>query len=386
MVDSRTGATVCVLLVGLLLWPALGLATYVDTDEQEADSTKALLKTTLLKTHSTHINAYPYAFYTPETQLAFGVGGIATFYTARVLSLRPSKVTLSGYYSTNKQYKFTLGSEVFWARNTIVTSLGLSYGFFVDKFWGVGNSTPETGNEQYTSKSWGLNLIGQVPPLVKLLGNTHVGGIFDYMNNEIVDKMDNAFLLNDVVLGSEGGITSGLGALWEWDRRDSIFYPRTGGLYSFQATFYMKAIGSDFDFNRYTVDLRRYIGLGKKPVLALQLYSDLAYGSPPFYLLPALGGPMIMRGYFTGRYRDYRYLAGQAEYRHMVWRRWGYVVFAGLGEVGERFQDFTLEGTKYSVGFGIRFLFNKAENVNLRADFGFGEDSSGVYFAMEEAF
>jgi hypothetical protein len=35
---------------------------------------------------------------------------------------------------------------------------------------------------------------------------------------------------------------------------------------------------------------------------------------------------------------------------------------------------------------GARFLFNKAENVNLRADIGFGRETSGVYFGLEEAF
>jgi hypothetical protein len=42
---------------------------------------------------------------------------------------------------------------------------------------------------------------------------------------------------------------------------------------------------------------------------------------------------------------------------------------------------------KYSVGAGLRFLFNKEEKVNLRMDIGFGSDGNrGVYFGIEEAF
>ncbi len=33
----------------------------------------------------------------------------------------------------------------------------------------------------------------------------------------------------------------------------------------------------------------------------------------PFYLLPEMGNDNIMRGYYTGRYRDQNYLAAQAE-------------------------------------------------------------------------
>ena len=55
----------------------------------------------------TMLSAYPYAFYTPETELAFGAGGIVTLYTGRDLILNPSKIGLSAYYTTNKQYQVT---------------------------------------------------------------------------------------------------------------------------------------------------------------------------------------------------------------------------------------------------------------------------------------
>jgi hypothetical protein len=34
----------------------------------------------------------------------------------------------------------------------------------------------------------------------------------------------------------------------------------------------------------------------------------------------------------------------------------------------------------------IKFLLNKEKKINLRADFGFNKDTSGIYFGMEEAF
>lgn len=355
--------------------------------ESEPDSTHALVKTGLLRTRSTHINGYPYAFYTPETQLAFGVGGIATFYTAKEAQLKPSKATLSGYYTTNDQYKISLGAAIFFARNRYLATGDLSYGLFVDKFWGIGNETPDAENAPYTTKIGAIFLNLQAPPIIGSSLSRKIGVIVDFNNTDIANKKSNPFLLADAVTGSNGGLSSGLGAVMSFDTRDQVFFPNRGGLYEFRAIFYMKAIGSDFDFNRYTVDLRHYLRLGHPDrVLAMQLYADFAAGNTPFFELPALGGAEIMRGYFTGRYRDENYLAGQIELRSYIWGRLGGVAFAGLGDVGRHDKPMSLDTVKYSLGFGLRFKFNQEEKVNLRADFGWGEGTSGVYFGLEEAF
>ena len=49
--------------------------------------------------------------------------------------------------------------------------------------------------------------------------------------------------------------------------------------------------------------------------------------------------------------------------------------------------NYSFSDLKYSYGAGLRFLFNKKEKVNLRVDFGFGNNGSkGIYLAIEEAF
>ena len=77
----------------------------------------------------------------------------------------------------------------------------------------------------------------------------------------------------------------------------------------------------------------------------------------------------------------------QLEYRQYFWWKFGFVVFAGAGDVASELMKFSLTELKYSYGFGLRFLFNKEEKVNLRVDLGFGNDgTSGLYFGIEEAF
>ena len=75
------------------------------------------------------------------------------------------------------------------------------------------------------------------------------------------------------------------------------------------------------------------------------------------------------------------------EYRQYVTEKIGFVAFGGLGDVGSEITDYNLKELKYSFGGGLRYLFNKKENVNLRMDIGIGQDgNTGIYFGIEEAF
>ncbi len=50
---------------------------------------------------------------------------------------------------------------------------------------------------------------------------------------------------------------------------------------------------------------------------------------------------MIMRGYYSGRYRDRNYAAAQIEYRKVFNRMFGLVLFAGAGEVASEINQIT---------------------------------------------
>ena len=48
--------------------------------------------------------AYPFIFFSPETDLAFGAGGVISFKFSDKPGLKPSNITGSGYYTVNNQY------------------------------------------------------------------------------------------------------------------------------------------------------------------------------------------------------------------------------------------------------------------------------------------
>lgn len=46
----------------------------------------------------------------------------------------------------------------------------------------------------------------------------------------------------------------------------------------------------------------------------------------------------------------------------------------------------SFEQLKYSIGNGVRFALDRKEKLNLRIDYGFGDNSSGLYFTVRESF
>lgn len=328
-------------------------------------------------------NAYPYVFYTPETQFAGGAGGIFIFYTSDDTIINPSKIGFGGYYSTNKQYKISMNNAYYFFKNKLYFNVPLSYGYFVDKFWGIGDDTETTGTEPYEMTTFTASMTIQIPPLLFMADRS--GVILDYNYTEIVDKDSNTYLLNNEVYGSNGGQFFGIGGDLVWDNRDNIFFPNKGGYQYLKFVIY-PGIG-DFRFSSFELEVKHFWSFKPDHVFASNFYFEVASGGTPFYKLPALGGPKRMRGFYQGRYRDNVYMMLQLEYRQYFWKRVGVVVFGGAGNVSNELISYSFQTLKYSYGFGLRFQFNRREKINLRMDVGFGSGgNSGIYFGIEEAF
>ncbi len=384
-----TGGGFGTALTPFLRWsPAVVFLLAAGAADLQAQDEEASRQVTLeiLEGRDRSLSAYPFAYYTPETEFAFGAGGIVTFYTSRVdRILRPSKATVSGYYSTRGQYSFSQETELYFDENNLLIQLPFSFGSFVDKYWGAGNQAQDVPGVNYDVNVVELGVV--VEGATPLEGFARDGIVYRGSYRDITDVKENPFLTDETV-GLEGGFTSGFGFDLVDDSRDATFYPTDGGYHRLYFVWYAPVFGSDYRYNQVEVDLREYMSLGHGQVLAFQLYGDMVFGDPPFYELPALGGGSLMRGYYQGRYRDVNYIAGQMEYRSPRWWRLSAVGFAGIGDVfGNSGSDVSFSRIKPSWGGGLRFLFDQTQGINLRMDVGFGRDgSSGVYFGLEEAF
>jgi len=329
--------------------------------------------------------AYPYAFYTPETNLAFGAAGILYFRAEPDRLLNPSQVLLSGFYSINDQYDVTLSPQFYFSRNRYYGSLETGFKKVIDKFYGIGNNSEDTGKEPYTANAVRAELVFQMPPIllryVKL-----VGFIYRYNYYLVLDEMENPLLLTDAVAGTEGGASSGFGVIWVLDSRDNIYSPSRGLFHQFRAVFNSRAFGGRYDYNDYRIDLRGYFPILEETTLGAQIYGNFIRGFPPFYELARLGGSERMRGYYEGRFRDRNYITGQLEVRQMIWKRIGVVGFLGAGQVNDKTTKLSLSEFKPSYGFGLRYVIDLEEKINVRADFAWGTGTNGAYFGINHAF
>ena len=332
----------------------------------------------------TSLDAYPYVYYTPETQLAFGAGGVVTFFPQKQRLLNPSSVTLSAFYSTIKTYQIDLDSKLFFSHNEIASSIELRFAHNIDRFYGIGNNTPDLGTEEFVLDNVGGMVDFQMPPAIII--SDRAGFIIEYREYIMDDRKQNPYLQSDSVTGVKGGAVSGLGMIYVWDNRDQIFFPNDGGLTEFKFIIYTKDLGSDYTFTWLEMNSRRYWSFLADHVIAVQVYLNSVGGNPPFYKLPALGGSRIMRGYYQGRYRDFNFFSSQVEYRQYFTSRFGFITFFGIGLIDTDLTSMQIKSMKYSYGAGLRFLFNKEQKINLRMDIGFGKETSGVYFGIEEAF
>jgi outer membrane protein assembly factor BamA len=325
----------------------------------------------------------PIISYAPETKLALGASVVYIYRTGEAdASSRPSTFGALGIYTLNSQVLAALGGEHYWDEDRQKFTGGLFYQKFPNDFYGIGNDTDADFSETYSDEgtSFSADYIREVIPRIRLGGGVSFGG------SSITGTDPGDLLSGDLIPGSGGGQIVGAGLSVSYDSRKNISYPLSAGFYGLSWRLYDKALGGDFSLNTTTLDLRQYIHLGAKRVLAFRGLANFGAGDVPFQIMPVLGGDTLMRGYFAGRFRERKLLAMQAEFRGYVWRRLGGAVFGGLGQVAHETGQLGIDRFHYSYGFGLRFLLIEQEGMNLRADFGIGSDQSGFYLGFGEAF
>jgi outer membrane protein assembly factor BamA len=180
---------------------------------------------------------------------------------------------------------------------------------------------------------------------------------------------------------------SGLGLVASWDTRDRGFSPTKGTFAEFKSNFASSVFGSDLAFQTYKLAWNGYYLLGDPNVLAARVSVCKVSNSTPFFETCAFGSNDDLRGYETGRYRNYNMIATQAEYRIKLTARFGAVAFAGIGSVADTFGHLFSSTALPSAGLGLRYLAVPSQGVTISVDYAWGRDgSNGVYIYIGDSF
>ncbi len=325
----------------------------------------------------------PILYYTPETRIAGGAGGIFYWRTLEDrLKNRPSTIFMDLVYTLKNQIIFEIIPDLYLkdGRFHLVGYMGLKK--YVEKFYGIGSHTTDDMEEDFNYRSMKLRF-----SLRNKFRASFYGGVqFDFETSKITEVEPGGILDSEDILGSGGSTVSGLGIVLLQDNRNNIFCPTGGTLFQMQASVFSHAFGSGCNFQKIIFDFRQYVPLFSKHVLAFQQNVHLTSGDVPFQWMSTLGGPMVLRGYIQGRFRDKHSVSLQMEYRFPLLWRLSAVGFVGYGDVADKLDRFRLIDFKVAGGFGIRFQVNRESGTNVRLDFGFAKGSFGVYAMINEAF
>ncbi len=325
----------------------------------------------------------PLIYYTPETRWAFGGAGFLSWrFKSEADTSRPSQIQAGGAYTLEDQILTYLSYQMWWdeEKYTVFGELGwYRYNYF---YFGIGNDNPKNMEELY-----GVNYPRfRTTFLREIIPDVYAGLRFTADDFNITELAEGGELETQNISGSGGGLNSGAGVAVTYDTRDNYFETHSGWYAEINVDRLGSYLGSDFEYTRLMLDLRKFFTLSEKDFLGANFYTEFINGNAPFITLALLGGNKRMRGFYEGRYRDNNSALLQAEYRRDIVGRLGGVIFGGAGAVADGYVNMALRDIRVTYGGGLRMALNKEDRINIRFDVGIGNGEPAYYLTIGEAF
>ncbi|MCY7350115.1 MAG: outer membrane protein assembly factor [Cytophagaceae bacterium] len=328
---------------------------------------------------------YPTLVYAPETSFEFGLSSLFLYHAKNnVAENRLSEIVALGFFTLKQQYGFSIDNNLYSDQDRWFFLGRSRFQHFPLLYYGIGPNTPN--DEPATIDATYLQIRQRA--LRKTIPNLFIGPEVDFQRLSRVNFRQPEGNHLAVPLGGTGTTNLGLGAGLVFDNRHNPLNVREGFFSEIALLRYHPRWGSQYNFSSIVVDTRLYRPVGKQ-VVALQAYGNFTAGEVPFNQLALLGGDMLMRGYYAGRYRDRNYLGAQAEYRFLPFpfsKRIGGAAFVAAGTVAPRLGAFNFGDVKPSGGVGLRYLLFPKKDIFLRFDLGVTREGTGFYIYTGEAF
>lgn len=345
----------------------------------------------------------PVLGYSQEKGLEIGAAMLYSFYTDNKnpdLKTRNSTINLIPAVTTEKQFKIDLKTNIWTRSNTWHFKSNLRYHNYPLYFFGIGDTTHYDTRSLVNNTRYKVQVEGER----RVAGHFYVGASILYQHDTYSSGDDKGVYTSMPLTDKDGGYVTFLGLTGIYDNRDNENFTRQGWWLKLNVA-YAPSFLSKQPLFKLEAQGTHFIAFSRKSTLGFNgIFNSLQGNNLPFYLLPELGNDLIMRGYYTGRYRNQNYLAGQAEYRYLVdpkmrihiWfvdikPKFALAAFAGTGTVFSN-HDFRFGGFKPGYGAGIRYFYDENAKLTIRIDYAVGEKRSGesrqkgLYLSLAEAF
>jgi hypothetical protein len=293
----------------------------------------------------------------------------------------PSVIGVAGLVTNNRSRGFAVGGQLYLKENTYRITSGFARGNVNYDIYGSG---------LFTGRKLPLNQTGQAffSEFLRRIGwRLFAGPRFITGRSFLTVQLKNP---GNFPIPPNIGLNTTLTAIGARLTRDTSpnrFYPTSGMFFNFTSDFFSQSLGSKYSFQSYNATFSEYWSLDKAQVLAYNAFFCGTGGSPPFYGNCIYGTNNELRGYTAGRYFTRYALATQLEYRRVLPKRFGFVVFGGVGgSIPGGTQRYGAQKFLPGGGGGLRFALSKKYHVNLRADIAQGRDGHTFGMGVGEAF
>ena len=318
-------------------------------------------------------------YYSAETKFGIGLVGSGLYRTDRSDTLLPrSSVSLKATISTSLFYSFAIQGQHVFPHQFANINYNFDFSVMPTYFWGVGYT--KASDYKNKTKYKDLRFNAYVDAMFRLTDNLYGGpqisGLYGRANS-IEDPAYFSGLSTQVT-------TFGAGLALVYDSRDYITAPFKGWYVKASGLFMPKFAGNvGSSYWKTDLTVSNYFKTWRDCILAWRFASTLTFGNVPWPMMPTFG-TTSMRGYYMGQYRDKCSADVCVEFRQRIWRRIGCVVWLGAGTV---FSDFShLKDTRILPNAGVGFRWEFKKRVNVRLDVGFGKNTFGFEFNINEAF
>ena len=265
------------------------------------------------------------------------------------------------------------------------------------RFYGFGPDAPKSGESNYIQDywqySWGVGRpIYEDSPVRTRLSQR-------YIDSRILDGPLKGLPLFDQAFPRQFSVraqqTNETRLSLDYDTRDHAVTTARGAYVDAFAEASVRGFLSEYDYERYGADARWFEPVPGHPsqVLAFQgRYEQIVGPTPPFWLLPSMGGKYSLRAYGDGRYVDRGTATLNIEDRIKLYEaktagvttEFQVAPFVGLGAVFDNPEAAAAKNARPVAGTALRAVARP--QVVGSVDFGIGREGLSVFTDINYSF
>jgi hypothetical protein len=242
---------------------------------------------------------------------------------------------------------------------------------------GIGRLSPRLDTYTGDGTAFGFNLDGWtlLQEVRRRVAHTDLFVGARYLLVDATVRFESELLPPDLELPGRDVRESALGLVAEYDTRNNTFTPSHGEQVKAAAMFFDEAIGSDRNYQRYTLDGFLFRDPHPRLVLAGRLRTQTVRGDEPFYARPYVR----LRGIPSMRYQGETAVSTDLEARWALTPRWWLVGFAGAGWTDAGDVRVLEDESVFAGGGGFRYLIARALGLQMGLDTAKGPEEWAMY-------